>query len=156
VLAARQEGKMIRMKRPGIGGSRLPRWARLTFAALTVVLLLTSVGGAVAASKERVGDRVSLLAPPETYPSGTAFHIWHGFVFQDFDRAYGRYQFTLDVDGIARPADFFEVTAFDRGTVSKVWVFNFPDGLTGTHTFEGHWITPGGTDTVTVTVDFMP
>jgi hypothetical protein len=38
--------------------------------------------------------------------------------------------------------------------VSRVWVFNFPDGLSGTHTFTGHWVTPFGDDEVTVTVDF--
>jgi hypothetical protein len=135
---------------------RLPRWARLTVAAITIVLLLTSVGGAVAASKERVGERISLFAPPDTFPAGTAFHLWHGFVFEDFDRGYGRYQFRLDVDGVERAADFFEMDVFDRGTISKVWVFNFPAGLTGTHTFEGHWITPYSEDSVTATVDFTP
>jgi hypothetical protein len=133
---------------------RLPRWALLTIAAVTMALLLTGAGGAVAASKVRVGDRISLLDPPATYPANTAFHIWHGFVFQD-DRAYGRFEFRLDVDDVDVAADFFDVQVFDRALFSKVWVFNFPNGLAaGTHTFTGHWITPDGEDTVTVTVDF--
>jgi hypothetical protein len=137
---------------------RLPRWARLTVAAVTIVLLLTSAGGAVAASKVRVGDRINLLDPPATYQADTAFHIWHGFVFQDGSGSrlgqIGRFEFRLEVDDVAVAADFFEVDVFDRGTVSKVWVFNFPDGLSGTHTFTGHWITPDGEDTITVTVAF--
>jgi len=144
------------MKRPRIGGGRLPRWARLTVAALSIVLLLTSTGGALAATKERVGDRISLFVPPATFAAGTAFHIWHGFVFEDFDHGYGRYEFSLDVDGVERAADFTEVSVFDRGTVSKVWVFNFPAGLTGTHTFDGHWITPYSEDDISVTVAFTP
>ena len=144
------------MKRRQTGRGRLPRWARLTVAALSIVLLLTSAGGAVAASKERVGDRISLFEPPSTYPADTAFHLWHGFVFEDFDRGYGRYEFNLDVDGVEVAADFFDVDVFDRGTVSKVWVFNFPDGMTGTHTFEGTWITPDGEDSLAATVDFTP
>jgi hypothetical protein len=150
------EGKGGRMKRQVTAGARLPRWARLIVASFTIVLLLTSAGGAVATSKVRVGDRISLLAPPATYQAATAFHIWHGFVFEDSDRSRGRYAFVLDVDGVERAADFFEVTTVDRRLISKVWVFNFPNGLTGSHTFEGHWITPSGTDTVSVTVDFTP
>jgi hypothetical protein len=143
------------MERPDHRG-HLPVWARLAVGALTVALLLTAVGGAAAMSKVRVGDRISLLAPPATYPAGTAFHIWHGFVFQDGDVGYGRYRFELDVDGVERVSDFFDVFAFDRGTVAKVWVFNFPAGLTGTHTFEGLWITPKGPSSVSVTIDFTP
>lgn len=147
------------MKGPWIGSGPLPRWARLSLAALTIVLLLTSAGGAVAASKEPVGDRISLLDPPATYPSGTAFYVSHGFQFQDQDRSYGRYEFLLDVDGVQRAANYFDVGVFDRRTVYKVWVFNFPNGLSGgSHTFEGHWIVPGGEEfqAVTVTVDFAP
>jgi hypothetical protein len=144
------------MKRQVTAGARLPRWARLIVASFTIVLLLTSAGGAVAVSKVRVGDRISLLTPPTTYPAATAFHIWHGFVVEDTDKSLGRYAFVLDVDGVQRAADFFEVTLLDRHLISKVWVFNFPNGLTGVHTFDGHWITPAGTDTISVTVDFTP
>ena len=139
-----------------IGRDRLTRWTWLAVAALTIVVLLTTAGSVAAASKERVGDRISLLAPVETYPAGTAFHIWHGFVFEDSDIGYGRYEFALAVDGIPRAANFFDVEVLDRGTVSKVWVFNFPAGLTGIHTFEGQWITPNGTGTISVTVAFTP
>jgi hypothetical protein len=150
------KGKVERMKRQVTAGASLPRWARLAVASFTIVLLLTSAGGAVAVSKVRVGDRISLFTPPTTYPAATAFHIWHGFVFEDSDRSRGRYEFVLDVDGVERAADFFEVTTVDRRLISKVWVFNFPNGLTGVHTFEGRWITPGGTDSLSMTVDFTP
>jgi len=143
------------MQRPGIRG-HLPVWVRLAVAAVTVAVLLTAVGGAAAATKVRVGDRISLLSPLATYPAGTAFHIWHGFVFQDGDVHLGRYRFELDVDGVERSADFFDVTTFDRGTISKVWTFNFPSGLTGTHTFDGYWITPDGTDSLSATIVFTP
>jgi len=134
---------------------RLPSWARLAIAAVTMALLLASVSGTAASSRERVGDRISLFDAPTSYPANTAFHIWHGFIFQrDLDRGYGRYQFQLEVDGVATVADFTDVDVLEPGAVSRVWVFNFPDGLSGTHTFTGHWVTPGGEDTITITVDF--
>lgn len=134
---------------------RLPSWVRLAVAAVTIALLLASVTAAAAASRERVGDRISLFEPPATYPADTAFHIWHGFIFQQgIDRGYGRYEFQLEVDGVATAADFTDVAVLDPGAVSRVWVFNFPAGLSGTHTFTGHWITPDGEDIITVTVDF--
>ena len=150
------KGKVERMKRQVTARARLPRWARLTVASFTIVLLLTSAGGAFATSKVRVGDRISLFTPPTTYPAATAFHIWHGFLFTESDTSLGRHEFVLDVDGVERAADFMEVSRVDRRLISKVWVFNFPNGLTGVHNFEGHWITPDGTDTIPVTVDFTP
>ena len=135
--------------------SRLPRWARLAVGAVTIALLLTSATGAAAARRERVGDRISLLEPPASYPADTAFHIWHGFVFQrETERGYGRYAFQLDVDGAMVAADFIDVDVLAPGAVSRVWVFNFPDGLSGIHTFTGHWVTPDGVEDLEVTVDF--
>lgn len=134
---------------------RLPSWARLAVAAVTIALLLTSVSAAAAAGRERTGDRISLFEPPASYPADTAFHIWHGFIFErGVDRGYGRYEFQLYVDGVATAADFTDVDVLGPGVVSRVWVFNFPDGLSGTHTFTGHWMTPYGEDVITVTVDF--
>ena len=101
---------------------RLPSWARLALAVVTASLLLSSVSGAAAASRERVGDRISLIDPPTTYPADTAFHIWHGFVFQrETERGYGRYEFQLDVDGIATAADFIDVDVLAPGAVSRWW-----------------------------------
>jgi hypothetical protein len=134
---------------------RLPSWARLAVAVVTIALLLASVTSASAASRERVGDRISLFEPPATYAADTAFHIWHGFAFQrETERGYGRYEFQLEVDGVATAADFIDVDVLAPGVVSRVWVFNFPDGLSGTHTFTGRWVTPDGDEIVTVTVDF--
>lgn len=132
-----------------------PTWARLVVAALTMALLLAGVSSVAAAGRERVGDRISLFDPPTTYPADTAFHIWHGFIFeQGVDRGYGRNEFQLDVDGVTTTADFTDVDVLDPRVVSRVWVFNFPEGLTGTHTFTGYWMTPDGEDIITVTVDF--
>jgi len=132
-----------------------PSWVRLVVASVTIALLLAGVSSVAAAGRERVGDRISLFDPPTTYPADTAFHLWHGFIFeQGVDRGYGRDEFQLEVDGVATTADFTDVDVLDPRVVSRVWVFNFPEGLSGTHTFTGHWITPDGEDTITVTVDF--
>ena len=92
--------------------------------------------------------------PPKTYPANTAFHIWHGFIFESGDGGRGRFEFQLEVDGVPATADFVDLEILDPG-LSKVWVFNFPDGLSGTHTFTGHWISPDGDDSLEETVRFV-
>ena len=135
---------------------RRPRWVPLAVGALAIALLLTSATSAAAAQRERIGDRISLFDPPSAYPADTAFHLWHGFVFElaNGDRAVGRSEFHLDLDGAPVAADFVDVDVLEARAVSRVWVFNFPDGLSGIHTFTGHWITRDGEDTIEVTIDF--
>jgi hypothetical protein len=60
------------------------------------------------------------------------------------DDAIGRYVFTLDVDGAARAADFRTTGTLPDGQVQKWWYFNFPNGMTGTHTLIGHHFAPCG------------
>jgi hypothetical protein len=48
------------------------------------------------------------------------------------------------VDGVSRREAFVErtVVSGDPDLLTRIWVFNFPEGMTGTHTFTGHWLGP--------------
>lgn len=125
-----------------------------------VLALLAPAVATAAGDKEPVGDRINVLrGSPTTFPERTPFHIRHGWGIGATDppTQAGIYSFRLDVDGVARSPDFIvrttdapPVTAYESPLLNRGWVFNFPAGMTGTHTFTGHWITP-----CSVAVDFF-
>ena len=100
-----------------------------TFLALAVPVL---AGNAV-------GDRLSLFGGP--VPSaGEPFHVSHGFGFtpggDDFP---GNWDFILVVDGVA-VADSGVIHTLGSSTPMDLRrLYNFPDGMSGTHHFEGFW-----------------
>jgi hypothetical protein len=123
-------------------------------AALSISLLGTS---AAAATKEEIGPRINVLTgTPTTFPAGVPFHVHHGFGWgvgiETFTPpAGGVYSFALDVDGVPRAEDFViretfppPATGLDFDLQARTWVFNFPAGMTGAHTFTGHWFQPCG------------
>lgn len=125
------------------------RTASLILIALGLAVVL--VPSATTAEKERVGTRISLFAGSfQVFPASQPFHIAHGWGLSPHDpakpAALGKYGFSLAVDGVERQADFVDkghVENPDFGRLqSRIWVHNFPDGMTGTHTFTGHWFGP--------------
>ena len=114
-----------------------------------MIVTLTVVPGASAKQKERVGDRVSVLADRyQTFPAGQPFHIAHGLAvapdWSDYD-AIGKWGFSLTIDGAEREADYVERSPFlspEGFLLSRIFVHNFPEGMTGTHTFTGRWFGP--------------
>jgi len=131
----------------------------LRMAALIVVLAAAvSVTTAQAATGDRTGTRLSLFAgASQTLPAQQPFYLQHGWGLVPQKKlsdspgdpqavAVGAYLFTLAVDGVPVQADFI-----DRSTTSidpyalvleRSWVFDFPTGMTGTHTFTGTWSGP--------------
>jgi hypothetical protein len=112
-------------------------------AALLLAAAVIPVAGAV---KQPTGNRINLFAGAQLYPASTAFHIRDGWLFTDPTTidAIGKYTFTLDIDGTPRAPDFKTNETFGDGSVAKLWWFNFPTGMTGTHTFIGHFLGPCG------------
>jgi hypothetical protein len=111
---------------------------------LAAILLIT--GPASAQGKERVGDRLGIYySGDQTFPAGAPFYIAHGWVLDPTLGPPGKYVFQLEVDGVSREADFIE-TSVDRSTAPEflfwIFVFNFPEGMSGEHTFTGHWLVP--------------
>jgi hypothetical protein len=122
---------------------------KLLVGAMAVMSVLLLGSPASATQGEAVGDRINLLlGTPTTYPANTPFHILHGWGPNEQFRpaAIGGYSFALDVDGVPRAEDFVIRDAIPQGSDTpfhfRLWVFNFPDGMTGTHTFTGHWFQP--------------
>jgi hypothetical protein len=107
---------------------------------------------ATAAPPEPVGTRINVNAgTPTDFPAGEPFHISQGWGVGATapPQAAGIWNFKLEVDGVPRAPDIVERTAdsltttgYELPLLNRRWTFNFPDGLSGTHTFTGHWIGP--------------
>jgi peptide/nickel transport system substrate-binding protein len=115
-------------------------------ALLAGTALIAAGAPAAAGPQERIGPRINvLLGTPTTFPGLQPFHVVHGWVggvsSTDYD-AFGRYSFSLEVDGQPVKADFVERTS-DDGALSRFWVFNFSAGLpAGKHSFTARWLGP--------------
>jgi hypothetical protein len=123
------------------------------FALLALLLLVAPEAAApAAAANEPVGQRINVyLGSPTSFPANTPFHIQHGWAFgaTEHPEQDGIFAFSLNVDGVPRDADFVlrsaespQAAGYEYPTLSSSWVFNFPAGMTGTHTFTGNWIAP--------------
>jgi hypothetical protein len=116
---------------------------------LFLILAVLVALPAAALQEEPVGDRIRIffVDPDQTFPAGTPFHIRHGVSLNaPGDSARALYEFKLDVDGVPQVANFVLIDTFPFGGGSNQvwqWVYNFPTGMTGTHTFTGHLLGPG-------------
>ncbi len=110
---------------------------------LIVAFLSLAMPVATAAAGVRVGDRI-LIRFDRTFPAGQPFHIAHGWWNPTNIPGVGLFKFSLDVDGSPVSEDFIERSAIsgDPDELLWVWVYNFPTGMTGSHSFTGHWTGP--------------
>lgn len=117
---------------------------------LLLAVSLVAASSAAAETKERVGSRINLFdGRYQTFPAGQPFHIAHGWGLHPDDTDYeavGKFGFSLEVDGVNARRDYVEKVHEDSlvfGALQwRFWVHNFPDGLSGTHTFTGRWYGP--------------
>ena len=118
------------------------------FLATTILLGVTAAPSMAAPGHQAAGDRLDLRDGDQSFPASTPFHIAHGFFFLPGDRAIGLSRMTLDMDGTVLTADFVEWEHLTDSKVSELWVYNFPAGLTGTHVFTRHYLSPCDNDTI--------
>ncbi|MFZ5915717.1 MAG: FecR domain-containing protein [Chloroflexota bacterium] len=96
---------------------------------------------------EPVGQKINLFSPPEPriqFPAGEPFHIQHGWK-ENQDPLQIGLDFELEVDGILRNEDYLLMTidpSGDEQMISRLWLHNFAEGMTGTHLFTAHWFAP--------------
>lgn len=111
---------------------------------LVLVALLATVTPVAADARAPVGDKINLFLGDTVFPAGAPFYIQHGWVQPSTDDAIGVFDFKLDIDGVFVQEDFkkFSVVSGDPDLLVRLWLYNFPEGMTGTHTFTGHWIAP--------------
>jgi hypothetical protein len=123
------------------------RRAPIALGLVTILMLSAVVAPALAVTRTTTGSRINLFLGNQAYQANTAFFVRDGFNIPTGAAASGKYLFTLDVDGVSRAADFKTNTTLSDGSVSRLWIFNFPDGMTGTHVFTGDFVAPCGPDT---------
>ncbi len=112
---------------------------------LLVVALLITVTPVAADAREPVGDRINLFFGGSIeFTTGAPFYIQHGWVQSSEDDAIGAFDFKLDVDGVFVKEDFkkFSAVSGDPDALTRLWLYNLPEGMTGVNTFTGHWIVP--------------
>lgn len=112
---------------------------------LVLVALLVTVTPVAADARAPVGDKINLYYGGSLeFPAGAPFYIQHGWVQSSEDDAIGAFDFKLEVDGVYVKEDFkkFSAVSGDPDQLVRLWLYNSPEGMTGTHTFTGHWIAP--------------
>lgn len=111
---------------------------------LIIALLNLAIPSSASANNEPVGERIIVFNGQIEFPAGTPFNIRHGWLQPSSDDAIGIFDFQLEIDGVLYNEGFkmFSAVSGDPDLLSRLWVYNFPDGMTGTHTFTGHWYAP--------------
>lgn len=106
------------------------------------ILCITLISAVSASAPAPVGDRILLNGSITEFPVGTPFHIageW-AFIPSIDAQQRGLFDYSLDVDGVLREPTFIDRKFVNNDPVYgdllvSSWIYNFPDGLTGTHTF---------------------
>ncbi|HNR02016.1 MAG TPA: hypothetical protein PKK59_05740 [Anaerolineaceae bacterium] len=115
-----------------------------TTAILLVLAFLICLTSIAASSKVRTGEQITMwISHSETFPAGEPFYIAHGWE-NPVGKMTGLYDFTLSIDGVPIAEDYNENSVIvEPGNpppwLRKIWVFNFPEGMTGHHTFIAEW-----------------
>ena len=115
------------------------------FVTVLLVTALLAVTTPAAADRDApVGTKIRVRNASMEFPAGAPFNFQHGWIQPSTDDAIGVFSFALDVDGVPQKETFkwFYAESGDPDMLTRLWVYNFPDGMTGTHTFTGHWFAP--------------
>jgi hypothetical protein len=114
----------------------------VVFIVLIAALLLAIP--VAAAPRAPTGTRIDILAGgPTSLPAGDPFHLRHGWLLEiPGDGPRGLYDFALEVDGVLIEPDFSTTSSDASGNLIWLNVYNFPAGMSGTHSFTGHWYGP--------------
>jgi hypothetical protein len=97
---------------------------------------------------EPIGAEISIWeSGSQVFAANTPFHIDHGWqVDPTTGYPIGKFLFVLEIYGSRVEPDYVHTT-FVRGTdepLQRLWVYNFPDGMSGSQEFTGHWFAPCG------------
>jgi len=110
---------------------------------ITVAILILGLDVPVSAQgQEYVGERLNLRYGDQKFPAGVPFHITHGWGLSQPGGVNGLFDFDLEIDGVPVQEDFIDRWADPSGDVvdlERMWVYNFPEGMTGTHYFTLHY-----------------
>jgi hypothetical protein len=126
----------------------MSRFALSVLLALSIALGLAAT--AVADPAQPVGPRLNLFGGFQVFPANQPFHVKGGWGLDSNDGitapALGHFGFSLSIDGQEQRHDFVEKFDTEDPTFGRLrwrfWVYNFPQGLTGTHVLSGRWFGP--------------
>lgn len=123
-----------------------------------VLIALLAAAMPAQASREFVGDRINIYDSGEQiFPANQPFHIFHGWELDPgksaggYGQSVGNWGFRLEVDDKPVEPDFKiqwgwgnpdEYAPGQHGLIYLFMVYNFPNGMIGTHTFHGYWYRP--------------
>ncbi len=85
---------------------------------------------------EKIGLPFSTGVTHIQFKAGAPFYIQHGWA-EAADPLTMGLGFELEVDGIPRDEDAIIRTVGADGTISEMWTYNYPRGMSGTHVFKG-------------------
>lgn len=111
---------------------------------ICAILVLMMVSPVQAARHVPIGDQINIYeSGSQEFEAGKPFYISHGWI--EVEYAFGRFDFRLEVDDVFVEESYVDRTVIfieDEPYLDMFWVYNFPDGMTETHTFKGHWYYP--------------
>jgi hypothetical protein len=131
---------------------------KLIVCVIAVLLLAFVVPAAAKNPKVPTGEKIGMVTGSIEYPANTPFHFSPGWMFDPPDDIpmFPPYSFTLEMDGVQVPESFILRSADPHREypIQWGWVFNFPEGLSGVHTFTGWWCNGLGCHPEELTVTF--
>lgn len=118
---------------------------------VTVAILILGLAvPAPAQGREFTGEQLNLWIAEQEYPAGEPFFVLHGWWLQPNAHVPpsgmdGLFTFELEMDGQPIREDYhlFGAIASEQPIWQyRFWSYNFPEGLTGDHTFTLHYFGP--------------
>jgi hypothetical protein len=102
-----------------------------------IAAIFTLASPVAAKDKEPIGESMGWDA--SEWPAEEPFHICHGWI----DPSPGLHSFELYMDDVLlKPSYKIFGQKLGDGTFNKLYYYNFPDGLSGVHTFVGNYYAP--------------
>ena len=119
---------------------------RLLPLTLGVLLAACVMASTASASPAPTGTRISIFGGAQTFPAGQPFYISHFWALQPTPNgALGLWTFSVSVDGVPQHGLGSTQVIFDPDfgmLLFRPFLFNFPQGMTGTHVFAGTFSGP--------------
>ena len=124
---------------------------RLLLALICVACPAVFTPSAAADTNKEVGVNLPesvLFSSVSTFPAGEPFHIARGWELGpgELVHSIGLWQYRLTIDGVAVQPNFNETIVsqdpVDGTILFRPYVFNFPEGMTGTHVFGSTFLGP--------------
>jgi hypothetical protein len=129
-------------------GENLMKKKLFVVSVLVLALMLAFSTSVALAGKpnKAVGERFFVYDGSQVFAAGEAFHIEHGLFFgyeigEPIGNSFGLNYMTLEIDGVQQKPDYrnidFDLSYKEDGwrLVTKTYLFNFSEGMKGTHTF---------------------